>query len=66
MIERHIEYLTPEKPVACQRNDVYQCDPKTNGELWECQTLTSHLLDQCANQVDVLLWWFKRMEDEQR
>lgn len=54
--------ISPDRPVACRRNTVWDCDPKTNGDLWNCQTLTTRLLDECANQVDSILWWF----DEQR
>ena len=61
-MERRTEYIYPTRPVACIRMGVAQCDPQTNGDLWECQQYTTLLLDKCASQVDVLLWWFDTIE----
>lgn len=44
---------------ACDRLTVTECQPKTNGELYECALIISKNLALCADQTDALIEWQK-------
>lgn len=55
--EARIVKLTPPTVIACERVTIQTCQPKTNGELYECALQMSKSLALCANQTDMLIKW---------
>lgn len=55
--EAHIIKLTPPMIIACERMTIQSCQPKTNGELYECTLQISKNLALCADQTDMLIKW---------
>lgn len=57
--QSHLVKLPPPVITACERMTVTTCNPKTNGELYECALLISKNLSLCADQADALIDWQK-------
>lgn len=55
--------LTPPLIVACERLTVKECQPTTNGELYECALVISKNLSLCADQTDALINWQNTPKD---
>ncbi|WP_413774142.1 Rz1-like lysis system protein LysC [Entomomonas sp. E2T0] len=55
--ESQIIRLTPPVITACERLSIKDCQPKTNGELYECALIISKNLALCADQTDALINW---------
>ena len=49
--------LTPPVITACERLSIKDCQPRTNGELYECALIISKNLALCADQTDALINW---------
>lgn len=49
--------LTPPVITACQRLTIQNCQPTTNGELYQCALDLSKNLALCADQTDALINW---------
>lgn len=55
--ESHVIKLKPPVINPCQRMIVKDCQPTTNGELFECALQISKQLALCADQTDALIEW---------
>lgn len=55
--KNQIVKLQPPVIKACERLSVEQCEPKTNGELYECTLAISNNLALCADQTEALIDW---------
>lgn len=55
--EVQIVKLTPPVITACEKMTIRDCQPRTNGELYECVLVISKNLSLCAAQTDALIKW---------
>lgn len=49
--------LKPPIIKICDRYSIKECNPKTNGELYECTLTIQKNLNLCADQVDAQIKW---------
>lgn len=51
-IERQLPHIS-----KCQRLSIPDCQPSTNGELYECTLKIEKNLNLCSDQADALIKW---------
>lgn len=62
LVKNQVIVVQPPLITGCKRVTVSDCQPKTNGELYQCALQISKELALCADQTDELILWQQRVE----